>query len=82
VNGGRHGAHGIERAGSIDPALALDSLLSVPSQGLALRASSRAMSGNHAPAAGSITPRTGSGEPAGAQRLHWPSDWPGILIHR
>ena len=51
------------------------------SGGFARLASSSACSGNHAPAGGLTMPRTGSGDPGGAQRLHWPSDSPGVLIH-
>ncbi len=52
------------------------------SAGTALWASSSAMSPNHRPAAGSMTPRTGSMPPDGFQRLHAPSDSPGSFTQR
>lgn len=51
------------------------------SGGFARWTSSSACSGNQTPAAGSIISRTGSSGPA-PQRVHCPSDSPGVLIHR
>ena len=52
-------------------------------RGFAFRVSSRAICGNQSPAAGSAVPRTGSmPAPGSAQRVHWPSDSPGIFTQR